>query len=188
VADRLRALAAGLTRGPLLLARTDFPVPIATSVDHPEQVGVDRLLAALAAWGDGGGPVIVIDVGTAVTVDTVDAAGRFLGGSILPGPSLAARALRQGTASLPEVDLAAAPPAGAIGRDTESAIRAGLVLGAAGAVERLVAEQRRALGGQATVVATGGGLDLLRGALGCIDDVRPDLVLEGLVTAWHARP
>jgi len=185
--DRLRVLAAALTPAPLLLARTDFPVPIATSVDHPERVGVDRLLAALAAWGDGGRPVIVVDVGTAVTVDAVDAAGRFLGGSILPGPSLGAWALQQQTAALPEVNLAAGPPAGAIGKNTESAIRAGLVLGTAGAVERLVAEQRRALGGLATVVATGGALDLLRAALGCIDDVRPDLVLEGLVAAWRAR-
>jgi len=186
--ERLRAVAAQLTSEPFLLARTDFPVPLETAVEHAERVGVDRLLAVLAAKGSGGRAVIVVDVGTAVTIDAVDAAGRFLGGSILPGPTLGAWALTQQTASLPEVNLSdESTPADPIGRNTESAIRSGLVLGTAGAVERLIAEQREMVGHDARVVATGGGLDLLRPALECIDEVRPNLVLEGLVAAWHAR-
>ena len=186
--ETLRALAAGFTSGPFLLAGRDVPIPIETAVDHPEKVGVDRLVEALAAHRAAGGAAIIVDVGTAITVDAVDAAGRFLGGSILPGPSLGAWALRQRTAALPEVMFTAdAPPPEVIGRNTEAAIRAGLTVGTAGAIERLVADQQTVLGGSARVVATGGGLDIIRPLLGCLDEVRPNLVLEGLVAAARAR-
>ena len=188
VARQVQQLIARITRGPFLLARQDFPIPIPAAVDAPDRVGMDRLLAALAAHRQVKSATIIVNVGTALTVDAVDAEGRFLGGAILPGPTLAARSLHANTAALPEVPLAAAATPEAVGRNTEEAIRAGVVLGAAGAVERLVAEQRRLLGAKTPVVATGGGLDLLRPALSVIDVVRPDLVLEGLVAAYLARP
>jgi len=180
--ESLRKMVGQLTCGPFLVARQDFPVPIETAVEKAEAVGVDRLLAALAAWESVRDAAIVVDVGTAVTVDAVDGEGRFLGGAILPGPSLGARALHERTAALPEVSLDA--PIAAVGADTESAIRGGLVLGAVGAIERLVAEQRKVLGPGARVLATGGGLCHLAGLLTCLDEVRPDLVLEGLVAAY----
>jgi len=184
-AEKLRTLAAGFTAGPFLLAGRDFAIPIEVRVNRPEAVGVDRLLAALAAHRATKGAAIVVDVGTAVTVDALDDAGRFLGGAILPGPALGAWSLHQRTAALPEVALL--PTAEAIGKDTEAAIRSGLVFGAAGAIERLVAEQRRLLGPRTPVIATGGGLDLLRDSLACLDEVRPNLVLEGLVAAYLAQ-
>lgn len=184
--ERLKAVAAAITSGPLLLARRDFAIAMEALVERPEAVGVDRLLAALAAREQVGRPVIVVDVGTAATVDAVDAEGRFIGGSILPGPSLGAWSLHQRTAALPEVDLSAPPAPQAIGRDTVSAIRGGILLGMAGAVERLVAEQQAVLGGRAKVVGTGGGLALIADRLRCLDHVRPDLVLEGLVSAYLA--
>lgn len=185
----VRTLVARITRGPFLLAREDFPIPILTAVDAPDRVGMDRLLAALAAHQETKSATIIVNVGTALTVDAVDADGRFLGGAILPGPTLAARSLHANTAALPEVPLAAeAAPPDAVGRNTDAAIRAGIVLGTAGAVERLVAEQRRRIGAKTPVVATGGGLDVLRPALSVVDTVRPDLVLEGLVAAYLARP
>jgi len=183
--ESLRKMVGQITSGPFLVARQDFPVPIETAVDQAEAVGVDRLLAALAAWESVRDAAIVVDVGTAMTVDAVDDEGRFLGGAILPGPSLGGRALHEWTAALPEVSLDATIDA--VGANTESAIRGGLVLGAAGAIERLVAEQREVLGPSARVLATGGGLCHLAGLLTCLDEVRPDLVLEGLVAAYLAQ-
>jgi type III pantothenate kinase len=194
-AEKLQSLVANFTSGPFLLAGRDFPIPIETAVLHPDRVGVDRLLGAMAAAvcrhvsENTSTAVIVVGVGTAITVDAVDPSGRFLGGAILASPALAAWALHERTAALPEVNLSGL--LNPIGSDTESALRAGLVLGAAGAVERLVADQRRSLGVPARVVATGGGLAVLRPVLSCLDEVRPDLVLEGLIAAfsqWHGRP
>lgn len=186
--EPLRCLVAEMTRGPLLMAGDDFPVPVKTRVDHPERVGVDRLLAALAAHRACGGACIVVDVGTAITVDAVDAGGRFLGGAILPGPTLATRSLRQHTAALPEVDTSATDSTvSPIGSNTEAAIRSGILLGTAGAIERLVAEQRVTLGAEVRVIGTGGGLDAVADCLRCLDEVRPDLVLEGLVAAWRSQ-
>jgi type III pantothenate kinase len=75
-----------------------------------------------------------------------------------------------------------------VGRDTEQAIRSGLLYGGAGAVERLVAEQKRILGGHARVVATGGGFAALKLLVTCVDEVRDNLVLEGLVAAYQSQP
>jgi len=184
--EKLRPVLAEITSGPMALARRDFPIPMETAVERPERVGADRLLAALGAWRIGGGPLVVVDVGTATTVDAVDGQGRFLGGAILPGPSMGAWALKARTAALPEVGLNG--PVEPLGRNTEQAIRSGLLFGSAGAVERLVAEQKRMLGGQARVVGTGGGLGYLLPLLACVDEVRDNLVLEGLVAAYMSRP
>src|SRR5262249_59123408 len=100
-------------------------------------------------------PVIVVDLGTATTVDVVGADGAFLGGAILPGIELGARALASGTAQLPAIDVAGLPLA--IGRDTPSAIASGLVFGHLGAVRELVARMRADTLGNAHVVITGGG-------------------------------
>jgi type III pantothenate kinase len=186
VTETLRKLLLDISCGPLRLARQDFPVAIDAVVDFPDRVGVDRLLAALAAHRLTGGATIVVDVGTAITVDAVDASGRFLGGSILPGPTLAGRSLHRYTAALPEVQFAhgESPPAEAIGRNTESAIRSGITYGVAGAVERLVSEQRRVLGPSTPVVATGGGLEVILPVLSCVVRVEPNLVLDGLVASY----
>ncbi|MBN2583091.1 MAG: type III pantothenate kinase [Planctomycetes bacterium] len=180
--ERLRDTVAQFTSGPFLVARQDFPIPMPIDVERPERVGIDRLLAALAAWRTVRGSVIVVDVGTATTVDAVDGDGRFLGGAILPGPSLGAWALHEKTAALPQVALDGLVEA--VGRNTEKAIRSGLLFGAAGAVERLVAEQKKFLGGAARVVGTGGGLGALAPLITCVDEVRDALVLEGLVAAY----
>jgi len=169
-------------------------IPISTALLRPDQAGPDRLLAAWAAATIYGTPVIVVDLGTATTVDAVDADGFFLGGAIMPGLSLAADALAAGTARLPRVDLEM--PADTIGGDTIAALQAGIVIGHIGAVRELAARmhQRMDLGTAADgtkVIVTGGhsgaewAAAAWRTAAGptlpaIADTLDPDLVLKGL--------
>ncbi|MHC5019238.1 MAG: type III pantothenate kinase [Planctomycetota bacterium] len=154
------------------------PLPISSDVTDPEGIGVDRLLGAYAAWRLHGGPIIVVDVGTAITVNAVNADGAFAGGAIAVGPHLAAQALASGTAQLP-----LAPddvPERALGRNTAEALAAGVAIGLGGLVWALVERVREELRGRARCVATGGGLRRLRGYQDAVDGVHPDLVLIGL--------
>lgn len=183
--QRLRAALASRGAAPVV-AGLDFPIAVHAEVDEPERVGVDRLLAALAAHQRTCGPCIVVDFGTAITVNPVRHDGALMGGAILPGLALMARALAQGTAALPEVRLDETPPP--IGANTGQAIAAGLVHGAAGAVARLIDAARERLGAAARVILTGGDAARIAPLLApdC-RDVRPNLVLEGLVTAYLER-
>ena len=118
-------------------------IPLLTALPRPDLTGPDRLLASWAATILHGRPVIVVDLGTATTVDAVDADGFFLGGAILPGLGLAAHALAEGTARLPRVDLEL--PDDAIGTDTATALQSGIVIGHLGAVRELVTRMRARL-------------------------------------------
>jgi type III pantothenate kinase len=152
-------------------------------VKSPAAVGADRLAGALSAHRRFGASVVV-DFGTAVTVNAVSAKGEFLGGAILPGAALAAGALGAGTARV----RVGAPgkPVRPPGRSTAEAVAAGTIFGLAGAVDRLVDETLSALGGRAALVATGGGAELI--APLCRRKFRrlPNLVLEGLAIAATA--
>jgi type III pantothenate kinase len=160
-------------------------LPLAVLVDEPHRVGIDRLAGAAAAalLKDATRPAIVVDCGTATTVNLVSAAGDFLGGAILPGPALMARALAEGTSRLPEVAaLDHAPPPPLPGRSTQAAIAAGIGWGIRGAVERIVAEAQRSFAGAAQVILTGGSAGIVRDCLpGAVE--LPDLVLAGIALA-----
>jgi type III pantothenate kinase len=165
------------------LAGRDFPIPIRVEMDEPEGVGTDRLLAAVGAVERAGAPCVVVDCGTAITVNAISAAGAFVGGAIMPGLGLMARVLSSGTAQLPEIVLGHSAPA--VGKSTVQAMAGGILHGAGGAVERLVAEARAVVGPAARVLVTGG--DAARVAPHLPDDCReivPTLVLEGLIAAW----
>jgi len=164
-------------------------VPIRTGLVRPDQTGPDRLLAAWAAWRLHGEPLIVVGLGTATTVDAVDGDGFFLGGAIMPGPGLAADSLAEGTSRLPRVELAL--PSDAIGTDTLSALRSGIVFGHVGAIRELAARMRLRLGASARVVITGGHslapwarsafLEATStGSPAVAQVIDPDLVLKGL--------
>ncbi|MEA2622251.1 MAG: type pantothenate kinase [Chloroflexota bacterium] len=186
------AIAAAAARlGAPLLVADHSTIPIAVRVPHPGGVGSDRLLDAYAAARLHGTPVIVVDLGTATTVDAVDAGGAFVGGAILPGIELGMRALATGTAQLPHVEISQLPRA--IGRDTESAIGSGTVLGQVGAVrelvERIAVELAPTDQPLATVVVTGGyaratwsgvWLEHLGDRPAIADIVDPDLTIRGL--------
>ena len=151
--------------------------------DDPDHVGVDRLAAAAAAYARCGGPVIVVDVGTAITVDAVSEDGAFLGGIIAPGPGMSARALHEQTDLLPWV--ASKMPDSILGRTTPECIRSGLVYGTGAMVDGLVGRVKEILGERARVVGTGGGLAAIRSVAEQIDVVEPHLVLRGLYRAYR---
>ena len=148
---------------------------------NPEQVGIDRLLAARAAFERTGAETLVFDFGTAFTANLVVPPGEFLGGAIGPGLGLAARALGRGAALLPEIEATdGLPPV--LGSSTEEALRAGIFWNLVGGVERIVAEVTRSRERRPRVVATGGDAARIASGTDAIEEVVEHLVLEGL---WH---
>jgi len=162
----------------------DVPVPIRNETHQPDQVGVDRLLGAVAARARAGADrsAVVVDVGSAVTIDCVSPGGAFVGGMIAPGPDMAARALNEFTSQLPHVE--PAPVEQVIGKNTEEAIRSGLHHGAVGLVTVALEAVIEELGGDPLVLATGGAAEPVAQAaakrLGRPIPVIPHLTLEGI--------
>jgi type III pantothenate kinase len=146
--------------------------------ENPKEVGADRIANSLAAFRRYGGPVVVIDFGTAVTYDAVSAEGDYLGGAIAPGVQISLEALVAHTARLHRVEPVA--PENVIGRTTVAAIQSGLVWGFVGQVEGMVRRMVAELGGSARVIATGGQADLVARLTSAIELVDPFLTLEGL--------
>lgn len=146
--------------------------------DNPDAVGADRIVDALAAYHRYGGPLCIVDFGTATTFEAITAAGEYLGGAIAPGIGIAADALAQRAARLPKVDLVAPPSV--IGRNTVHAMQSGLLFGYVGLVEGMVARYKAELGPQTRVVGTGGLAPLIAAETTVIDVVAPWLTLEGL--------
>ncbi len=147
-------------------------------VDNPKEVGTDRIVNTAAAHYLYGGAVIIVDVGTATTFDTVSREGDFLGTAIAPGIATAAEALFTRAAALPKVELIR--PKQAIGTNTIAGMQSGIVFGYVGLIEGIVARIQRELEEKATVVATGGYAELIAGETEVIDKVNPDLTLIGL--------
>jgi len=146
--------------------------------DNPKDVGADRIANALAAFTKYGGPVVVIDFGTAVTYDAINAEGDYLGGAIAPGVEISLDALVSNTAMLRRVEAVA--PDSVIGRNTVTSIQSGLVWGFVAQVEGMVARMVAELGGTAKVIATGGQAGLVAGLTHAIQATDPLLTLEGL--------
>ncbi|HOL67925.1 MAG TPA: type III pantothenate kinase [bacterium] len=146
-------------------------------VKNPARVGVDRVLNIKAAYQRAGRSCLVIDIGTAVTIDLCSDSGEFLGGVIMPGPKLWAGSLAR-TALLPEViDIAA----GAIpGKETREAIQAGLFWGTIGGIEKIVGRMRQSHSGEA-IYLTGGAASFFRKRFSFPCSYCPYLVLEGIV-------
>ncbi|PJB75657.1 MAG: pantothenate kinase, partial [Armatimonadetes bacterium CG_4_9_14_3_um_filter_58_7] len=148
------------------------------------EVGADRIVNGVAAFESVGGPVIIVDLGTATTVDVVSAQGHYLGGAIAPGIVISMDALFQYASRLPRVDLA--KPVNAIGRNTVSSMQAGILFGYAGLVKELIHRFQVELqeiepgGAPAKVVATGGHARLLGNEIPEITRVEPLLTLRGL--------
>ena len=161
-------------------------LPIVLDVDEPLQVGADRILNALAASQLFHRDTIVVDFGTATTFDCITGDGHFLGGVIMPGIRTASDALIRNTAKLPATELT--PPTHVIGRRTEEAIRSGVLLGTADAVDGIVRRIKAEWpnGKVPQVIATGGLAGLVAPLTREIESVNPDLTLTGLRIAASA--
>jgi type III pantothenate kinase len=181
----------GLTRSYRHLAEDVLGVPfypvnaqmetgLKNRYDDPAAVGADRIVNAVAAGHHYGFPAIIVDIGTATTVEAVDGEGSYLGGAIFTGLYVALDALVARTAKLPSVDLEEEPPS-AIATNTPDSIRSGFVYGYAGAIDALVRRSREELGEDAVhVVATGGPAGVIVRHCREIEAFDPDLTLKGL--------
>ena len=159
--------------------RTGLPI----LYDNPHEVGADRIVNAVAAVARHGAPVIVLDFGTATTLDVVGPRGEYLGGVIAPGPAISAEALFLRAARLTRVDVRKPPQV--IGRNTKESVQSGLFHGYVALIEGLVARVRAELGAQAPVVATGGLAAIFGAELPFLSEVDPRLTLEGLRMVWE---
>ena len=164
----------------VLVVDATSPLPITLDVDEPRTVGADRIINTLAASRLYQRDVVVVDLGTATTYDCITADGVFLGGIIAPGVRTSAETLFRRTSKLPATELVA--PERVIGRRTEECIRAGVVFGAADAIDGLVRRIKAAwpTDAEPLVVATGGLAETLRPHCTAFDRVEPHLTLEGL--------
>jgi type III pantothenate kinase len=155
--------------------------------DNPAEVGADRIVNAIAAYERFGRaaarPMIVVDFGTATTLDAVTAKGEYLGGAICPGVQISADALFQRAARLPRIDVR--KPSRIVGRTTVAAMESGLFYGYVGMVEGLVRRMSDELGGNALCIATGGLADVIAPEIPLIQHVEPDLTLHGLRIVWE---
>lgn len=176
---RQREAAAGV----VLVTSSDLP--LAVELPSPDRVGVDRLLGAVAAnhLRPARRAAVVVDVGTAITVDLISVAGAFLGGAILPGIAMSAKAFHQSTDLLPLIEMSelAAPPA-PLGTDTIAAMKSGLFWGAVGGVRELLT---RLPVDDPLVFLTGGAAPLVAPLLHAEARYEPHLVLAGIaLAAW----
>lgn len=147
--------------------------------ENPQQVGADRIVNAVAGYEKYGGPLILIDFGTATTFCAVSQKGEYLGGAISPGIKISSEALFQRASKLHKVEIA--KPKGAIGKNTTWAMQSGIVFGYAGLVDNIVSMMKEELGSDdVNVVATGGLAPLICAETKTVKIVDKFLTLEGL--------
>lgn len=159
-------------------ARADTAPSLKIHYRDPGAVGADRICDAVAGFAKHGGPLIVVDFGTATTFDVIDEKGEYLGGMITPGIELAVKILHQAAARLPKVTLAFPPRV--IADNTEESIQAGLLYGSVEIMEGLCRRIRKELGRDAKIIVTGGLSTVIAVRSSMISAVEPYLVLDGL--------
>jgi len=175
---RMEEMLADQTTVEPLVVGHEVDTGLAFAVDNPAEVGADLIANAVAAYERVGQACVVVDFGTATTFTAVSREAAFLGVAIAPGMNLAASALAGGTAQLPQIRLAA--PEAAIGTNTIHAIRSGVLLGYVGLVEGMIDRFRGEIGGDVTVLATGGLSSLIAHLTDRFSTVDPWLTLDGI--------
>lgn len=178
LAESLRRMCDVYFEFPPIIVGPGVKTGISVLTDNPREVGADRIVNALAAHERFGGPCVVVDFGTATTYDAVSAAGEYLGGAIAPGMRISEESLTSRAARLPDVEIA--DTESVIGKNTVEAMQSGLLWGTVAEVEGMVERMERELGGDATVVATGGLAEDVVPHTDVIDHYEPWLTLEGL--------
>ena len=146
--------------------------------ENPREIGADRIVNAVGAYEKFGGPLIIIDFGTATTFCAIDDNGDYLGGAIAPGIGISTEALFQRAAKLPRIELVT--PKSVICRNTVASMQSGIIFGFTGQVDEIVRRMKEELGKDAKVVATGGLANLIAKQSKAIDIVEPFLRLDGL--------
>jgi len=146
--------------------------------EEPKSIGADRIVNGVAVFHYYGGPVVVVDFGTATTFDVVSEKGEYLGGLIAPGVGISLQALFTSTAQLPWVDFS--HPSSVIGKNTVDSIKAGALYGFAGQVEGIIRRIEEELQRKVKVIATGGWAETVAKVTAVIEEVEPYLVLKGL--------
>ena len=169
---------------PLVIGEAGVELGIEALVDSPHDVGADRLVNTVAAHTRYGGPLIIVDFGTATTFDVVDGDGNYFGGIIAPGINLSLEALHMAAAQLPRV--AVRRPDTVIGKRTVPAMMSGVYWGYIGLIEGLVERIRDEFGAAMTVVATGGLAPLFAEGTDVIEHLDQELTLRGLAEV-HRR-
>lgn len=150
--------------------------------DYPDKLGADRICNAVAAYQTYGGPLVVVDFGTATSFSVVNQAGDFVGGLICPGLMVSADALVEKTAQLRKVEFI--KPGRVIATNTEDSVRSGLIRGYVGQVDYIIRQIERELGYEIRTIATGGMSSMIASDTDRIDTINPTLTLEGLALIY----
>ena len=176
--DAFRALGENFFNRTPFFVHNGLDFGLKVKYSPPENLGIDRLVAAFAAWRRDGAPVIVCDFGTATTIDAVSAQDEYLGGIITPGMNTLSEALFIKTSKLPRVEIR--KPETVIGGSTVHSIQSGIFWGYIGLTEGILKRMSAELGGKAKVVATGGFARLIADNCDLIETVDENLMLDGL--------
>lgn len=163
---------------PCMKVNTNLHTGLKINMKNPSEVGADRKLNSIAGIEKYGAPLIIVDLGTAITLDIISPKAEYVGGIIAPGMELGMEALFLHTAKLPQIMLNA--PANYIGRNTIEAIQSGIVYGTVGMVDSLIEGVFKELGATCTVVATGGHAEILATHSKIVKKIDPWLSLEGM--------
>ncbi len=163
---------------PPLVVGPGIKTGIQIKFENPREIGADRIVNAIAGYELYGGPLIIVDFGTATTFCAINARGEYLGGAIAPGIGISTEALFARAAKLPRVELV--KPPSVIGKNTVNSMQSGIIYGFAGQVDAIVSRMKKELPGDPLVVATGDMADLMAREARTIDRVDPLLTLTGL--------
>ena len=162
----------------------DLVPPIVNLYKKPRQVGIDRLMSAIAAYAQFKKEVIVIDFGTAITFDVISKKGEYLGGVIAPGIEISLDALFRKTALLPKIKLK--HPRSIVGKDTAESIRIGCSVGIGGLCDRIVEEICRKYHFKPVIVATGGYANFMSKYSRSFNKIEPQLILKGVLLSYFS--